>query len=90
MIPDSAAGAGSRQSPATCFPLDISDLVAQAIEERRKYIIASIRRSEIEAEIAKLQEELKALPKEDNWYVPQWRVDLDRRLEEAISSAANR
>lgn len=60
--------------------LDVSDILAKAIEEGREIESINKRRHDLESQIASLKEELEKLPSGHAWFVPQWRVDLDDKM----------
>lgn len=79
--------AGSPALP--CSQLDISDIIEKAKQERLQFLTVQAKRKEIETKIEELQEELKKLPNVDSWFIPQWRIELDERINAAILSAEN-
>ncbi len=78
------------QSPSpACSQLDISDIIEKAKQERLEALGIQARRKEIEGKIEELQAELKKLPSGDSWFIPQWRIELDERINAAILNAEN-
>lgn len=74
--------------PTASIPeLDISDIIAAAVQERREYLKNKARRAEIEDQIKALRQELESLPSFDGFFVPSWRTDLSDRVEAAILKA---
>jgi hypothetical protein len=84
--PQTAVG-GRPSTP--CSPLDISDIIANAVKERSQDLAIRKRAEEIEAQIEALKLELRDLPKGSNFCIPEWRIELDRRIEAAILNAEN-
>lgn len=79
--------AGSPALP--CSQLDISDIIEKAKQERLHVLGVQAKRKEIESKIEALQEELKKLPNVESWFIPQWRIELDERINAAILYAEN-
>ena len=71
------------------IPIDISDIIDKAKQERRKFLEVEAKRKELEGKIHDLQQELKNLPSSDSWFVPQWRIELEQRIDAAIREQDN-
>jgi hypothetical protein len=67
--------------------IDISDIIEKAKEDRLRALRAVARQKEIVSQIEALDAEARELSRLTDRRVPEWRIELDKRIEAAINSS---
>lgn len=67
--------------------IDISDIIEKAKEDRLRALRAVARQKEIESQIEDLQAEARELSRLTDWLVPEWQIELNKRIQAAINSS---